>query len=234
MMKKQPLILLPGLLCDDELWKHQRDNLAHSADITVADLSPYDSMAMMAQSVLATAPPVFSLAGLSMGGFVAFEIVRMCPERVATLILLGTSARPDTKEQTLRRKQLSEMGMMGKFGRVLQILLPWVVHRKRLNDNMLVESFLKMANRIGPERFARNQRAIINRSDNLANLSDIHCPTLIVCGREDKITPLELHEEMARGIKNSRLAVIEECGHLSTMEQPRAVTDVLRDWLLRG
>jgi pimeloyl-ACP methyl ester carboxylesterase len=231
MTAKLPLILLPGLLCDRALWEPQLAPLAGIADMTVGDLTRDDSMAAMARSVLAIAPSRFALAGLSMGGYVSFEIMRQAPERVERLALLDTSARPDTPEQKKSRLEFIELAKQGNFKGVTPRLLPRWVHPSRINDPVIVKTVTEMTQRVGRDAFIREQTAIMNRVDSRPTLARIHCPTLVLCGHEDAATPVELHREMAADIADARLVVVPECGHLSTLEQPDAVNDALRRWL---
>lgn len=231
MARKTPLVLLPGLLCDAALWHGQVAGLASVADSWVADLTHDDSLVAMARRVLQAAPPEFALAGLSMGGYCAFEVIRQAPERVRRLALLDTGARADTPEQTSRRRGLIELAEKGKFKGVTPRLLPLFVHRDRLNDKTLTDAVTAMAERVGRDAFLRQQKAIIGRVDSRASLANIRCPTLVLCGREDVLTPPALAEEIAAGIPGARLDLIDRCGHLSTMERPEAVTAELRQWL---
>ena len=231
MSSKTPLVLLPGLLCDAALWWHQAETLSDIADISIADLTNADQAGSAAQGVLASAPDEFALAGLSMGGYVALEIMRQAPDRVTRLALLDTSARPDTQEKMKFRQELIDLARMGQFKGVTPRLLPKLIHPGRMADGELVESILAMAERVGRDAFLRQQRLLMNRPDSRHDLALIHCPTVVVCGRQDGLTPLADSEEMAEKIPRGKLVVIEECGHLSTMERPRAVSAVLRYWL---
>jgi pimeloyl-ACP methyl ester carboxylesterase len=228
------LILIPGLLCDPDLWSHQTSHLADIATLHVADVTQEETMVNLAQKVLATAPNRFALAGLSMGGYVAQEIMRQAPERVERLTLLDTSGRADTDEQRERRDQLIEMSRFGKFRGVTDRLLPILIHEERLTDVVLTDRVKRMAEQIGPEAFHRQQKAIMSRSDSRSYFAEYDLPTLILCGRQDALTPVTLHEEMAELIPGAKLAIIEDSGHLSTMERPQAATALLRHWLLYG
>lgn len=225
------LLLLPGLLCDEALWAPQQDGLADVADIQVADLTGQDSIGAMAEAALAVAAPRFCLAGLSMGGYVAFEIMRRAPERVLRLALLDTSARADTEEQSRRRRGLIELASKGDFKGVTPRLLPLFLHPDKLNDETLVTAVTAMAARVGQKAFLRQQRAIMGRPDSRSDLEAIDCPTLVVCGRQDALTPLELSNEIAAGIPAANLLLLGDCGHLSTMERPDEVTCALRNWI---
>lgn len=225
------LFLLPGLLCDAALWRPQVEALADVADIAVADFTSQDNVADMARSVLDAAPERFALAGLSMGGYVAHEIMRQAPERVDRLALLDTSAREDTDEQRARRRGLIELAQKGQFKGITPRLLPLFLHADRLDDTPLVETVTGMAQRVGKDAFLRQQKAILGRPDSRAQLSGYRCSTLVLCGRQDALTPLEVSEEMAEAIPGADLVVIEECGHLATLEKPEPVNAALRAWL---
>lgn len=226
-----PLILIPGLLCDEILWRHQVRALKDKADCLVADTTRHDRIEHLARSVLTTAPPRFALAGLSMGGYVALEIMRQNPERVLRLCLLDTTARPDTQEQRERRKLLLVMAKTGKFKGVTPRLLPVLIHPDRLNDAPLCETVMGMAERMGPEVFRRQQTAILNRIDSRPSLNLIACPTQIIGGMQDSLTPPQHLREMASSIPGAKLDLIENCGHLSTLERPDEVSSLMSKWL---
>ncbi len=231
MPARTPLLLLPGLLCDDELWRHQAATLADVAEIRVADLTRHDHLAAMARDVLADAPETFALAGLSMGGYLAQEIMRQAPDRVERLALLDTSAHADTPERSQRRRDLMALAERGAFKGVTPRLLPELIHPDRLGDRAFAAAVLAMAERVGREAFLRQQVAIMTRPDSRRDLGAIHCPTLVLCGRQDALTPLAVHEEMAEKIPRATLVVVEDCGHLAPLEQPHAVSAVIRYWL---
>lgn len=227
-----PLVLVPGLLCDAQLWQPQAESLADIADIWIADHTRSDSMAGVARDVLAGAPfERFALAGLSMGGYIALEIMRQAPRRVIRLALLDTAATAEQREQTQRRMELIALAERGEFPRVTEILLPLLLHPARLAETALTEVAKSMAKNVGREAYLRQQRAIMSRADSLGLLATIACPTLVLCGRQDALTPLARHQEIAAGIKGVRLEVIEDCGHLSTLEKPAEVNAALRRWL---
>jgi len=233
MSDRVPLILLPGLLCDAALWAHQIDHLSDIADVHVADLSGFDTMAALAKSVLDKAPPTFAVAGLSMGGYVALEIIRQAPERVCHLALLDTNASADLPEQSERRLKLIKIAESGGLGMVAQQMLPALVHPDHVEEPDIVITFLKMAEQVGVAGFVNQQKAILNRVDSTQSLSAIRCPTLIVCGAEDQLSSVDVHKKMAENIGDNALFVsIANCGHLSSIEQPNAVSTVLRAWLL--
>ncbi len=230
-MRRLPLVLLPGLLCDAELWRHQIDRLQDVADPIVADLTKDDSMEAMARSVLDAMPERFALAGLSMGGYVAHTLLRLAPERVSHLALLDTNFRADTDAQRTRRRDMMSLAEKGAFKGVTPRLLPHLIHKDRLEDTSLVTAVMKMAESVGKAAFLRQERAILGRTDGSEALRAIACPTLVLCGAEDALTPRRLHEKMAGMIPGARLVVVPDCGHLSTMERPEAVTQAMREWL---
>jgi pimeloyl-ACP methyl ester carboxylesterase len=231
MSNKTPLVLLPGLLCDAALWQHQAETLSDIAEISVADLTKADQAGLAAQQVIAFAPEEFALAGLSMGGYIALEIMRQAPDRVIRLAMLDTSAHPDTQKMMKFRQELINLARIGQFKGVTRRLLPKLIHPDRLADHALVESIMDMAERVGRDAFLRQQRLLMNRPDSRHDLALIHCPTVVICGRQDGLTPLADSEEMAEKIPRAKLVVIEDCGHLPTMERPRVVSALLRYWL---
>jgi len=225
------LVLAPGLLCNRELWAHQTANLAHIARITVADVTHDDSIAAMAQRLLALAPPKFALAGLSMGGYVAQEVMRQAPDRVTRLALLDTSARPDSEDQRARRRGLIELSTRGQFKGVTPRLLPLLVHPDRLDDALLVARITAMAEDVGQAGFVRQQTAIMGRIDGRPSLRQIQCPTMVIGGADDVITPPEVMGEIAELVPGASYHLLPDCGHLSTMEEPEVVTDLMATWL---
>jgi pimeloyl-ACP methyl ester carboxylesterase len=232
MITKLPLVLVPGLLCDAALWRGQVDDLSDIAQPWIADVTRDDSMTAMARRVLAEAPAErFALAGLSMGGYVAQAIMREAPERVERVALLDTSAMADTPEQTARRHGLIDLAEKGDFKGVTPRLLPLFIHPDRLSDRPLTDAVMAMTERVGKDAFLRQQRAIMGRPDNRPNLLKINCPALVLCGRQDQMTPLGWNEEIASLIPGARLEIIEHCGHLTTMERPWETSVALRQWL---
>ncbi|TQV79384.1 alpha/beta fold hydrolase [Denitrobaculum tricleocarpae] len=200
-------------------------------DCSVADLTKDETVADMARAVLRDAPAQFNLAALSMGGYVAFEILRQAPERVARLALLNTKARPDTPEERTRREDLVRAVGVGNFKGATGRLLPLFIHEDRLGEEDLTGEIEKMAERVGKDAFVRQQKAILSRPDSRPDLGAIACPTLVVGGRQDRLTPVDCHEEMAEGIPGAELVIIEDCGHLSPIEHPDRVTEELQRWL---
>jgi pimeloyl-ACP methyl ester carboxylesterase len=231
MPHRPPLLLLPGLLCDERLWGDQAAALAPLARPVVADLTLDDRVEAMAARALATLTGSFALAGLSMGGYVALEVLRQAPGRVTRLALLDTSARPDTLEQTRRRRGLITLSRSGQFRGVTPRLLPQLIHPSRL-DGPVAAEVMAMAERIGQDAFLRQQEAIMHRPDSRPDLARIAVPTLVGVGADDALTPPHLAEEMAAMIPGARLRRFAEAGHLPTMETPEAVTAAMAAWLV--
>lgn len=228
---RQAVILVPGLTCTKALWAAQTAALSKHHDVTVADHTRHDTMGAIAKSILARAPAQFALAGLSMGGYIAFEIMRQAPERVTRLALLDTKATLDPPERAAERRALIEEARRNSMHPVMKKYVPVFIHKDRLTDSRLVAAVKKMGVDTGVEAYARQQEAIITRADSRPTLAKIACPTLVLCGRQDVLTPLSEHEAMAAKIPGARLEIIEDCGHLSPLERPAAVTAALRRWL---
>ena len=226
-----PLVLVPGLLCSARLFAPQIAALWPFGPVTVADHRRDDDMAAISARILADAPPRFALAGLSMGGHIAFAMLRLAPERIAKLALLDTSARPDTAEQSAQREKLIAMADGGRLNDVVEILAPRFLHRGRQNDVALKRTLQEMAADVGPKAFVRQQKAIMSRMDSRPFLAAIHCPTLVLVGDGDELTPPELSKEICAGISGARLVAVPGCGHLSTLEKPDAVNAALAEWL---
>lgn len=199
--------------------------------MTVADHTRDDSMVAIARAILASAPPRFALAGLSMGGYVCFEILRQAPTRVAKLALLDTSARADTPEASAMRRTQMAQASAGRLAEVVEAQFERTVHPAHRDDQQLREITRLMAADVGPEALVRQQTAIMGRPDSRPMLAAIDCPTLVLVGEQDELTPPERAAEMAHGIRGAQLVSVPQCGHLSTLEQPRAVTRALLDWL---
>jgi pimeloyl-ACP methyl ester carboxylesterase len=231
MAAKKKLVLVPGLLCTAALWAPQIAALSDIADCTVANHRRHRTMKGIARSILAAAPKRFALAGLSMGGYIAYEILRQAPERVERLALLDTGFRADTPERTSARRDLLASAERRGVRWAQELLMPVLIHKGRLSDKPLVETILQMAVDAGLEAFHRQEAALIGRPDSRPLLASIRCRTLVIVGREDALTPVEMGREIAKGIRGAKLKIIPNCGHLSTLEQPQAVNRALRAWL---
>jgi pimeloyl-ACP methyl ester carboxylesterase len=236
---KTSLVLVPGLLCDEAVWAHQIDALAEVADIQVATNGARDSLATMAEAIIAQASPRFALAGHSMGGRVALEVIRRVPERVTALALLDTGHQPLPAGEAGEREIAGRMTLVDKARRYGMRAMGWdwlqgMVYPSRLSDAILVNAILDMFERRAPETYAAQTRALIGRPDATPLLPRIRCPTLVLCGREDIWSPPPRHEEISELIPGSRLTVVPYCGHMSTMERPAEVSEALLAWLQRS
>jgi pimeloyl-ACP methyl ester carboxylesterase len=226
-----PFVLIPGLNCSARLYAGQIPALWRFGPVTVADHTRDASIPAIASRILAAAPPFFALIGLSMGGYIAFEIMRQAPQRVAKLALLDTGVRPETAEQTARRHGPMAMARAGKLVEVADESFVFFVHPDRHGDVALREVVRAMAEETGADAFLRQQQAIMARPDSRPGLAAIACPTLMLVGEQDGGTPPELAREIASAIAGTRLVIVPDCGHLSTIEQPQAVTQALVEWM---
>ncbi len=225
-----PILLVPGLNCSPRLYAAQIPALWRLGLVVVADHRRDDTMAGIARRILATAPSHVRLAGLSMGGYIALEIMRQAPERVTKLARLDTSARPETPEQTERRNKLIALAEQGRMREIMDVLWLVMVDPSRLKESALRAEMDKMAEETGTEAFIRQQRAIIGRADSRPTLGAIACPTLMIVGASDQLTPPAHAEEIAKGIKGAKLVTLAGCGHMSPMEKPEEVTKLLVDF----
>lgn len=231
MSENLPIILIPGLGTSPrtyssilpELWKH--------GSVTLANQTKENSIEATAKQILAEAPPRFALIGHSMGGYIAFEILRQAPDRVSKLALLNTSARPDTDEAKKKRKVQIAKAEQGKFSEIIEDTLPAFVHPKHKDDKSLQEIIAAAHNDAGVDAYIRQQTAILARKDSRSNLKNINIPTLVLSGDEDKLIPRETSEEIAAAIAGAKLVIVPQSGHMSPLEQPQAVIKDLAEWL---
>nr|AGU11752.1 Alpha/beta hydrolase family [uncultured organism] len=200
--------------------------------VTVASTLEGSTIAQMATAILAQAPPQFALVGLSMGGMISLEIMRQAPERVLKLALLDTSAQPASLEQASLFRGLLAQARSGEAATVMGEALISVMHPAYQRDPALRAVNQRMGVAIGLEGFARQVEAVLSRLDSRPSLAAITVPTLVLVGEQDQLTPPDAAREMAAAIPRARLVIIPECGHGSTIEQPQAVNDALRSWLL--
>ena len=229
----EPLLLIPGLNCTEALYQPQIDVFSTERPVIVADHRQDDRIEAIAERVLAAAPERFALAGLSMGGYIALAMLRQAPERVTRLALLDTTARPDTEEGIARRHQLMAMARGGQWAEVHTTLWPRLVHPQRYDDKPLEAVVKQMMDDTGIDAFCRQQEAILNRVDSRPFLPSVTCPTLVLVGADDVITPVEVAEEMAAAIPHSVLEIVPQTGHLATLEAPISVNAALAKWLRR-
>lgn len=226
-----PIVCIPGLGCSPRLYADQLPHLWSVGPVMVAQHTAHDRIDALARAILAAAPARFALLGLSMGGYLSFEILRQAPERVAKLALLDTSARPDTPEQTDSRRMQIRLAATTPARDLMDAMFPRLVHRSRHADVRLREIFRLMADEVGAAGYARQQTAIIGRPDSRPLLGAIRCPTLVLVGDGDELTPPAIAAEIAHGIAGAHLVTVPECGHASTLERPAQVTAALMEWL---
>ena len=232
MPARAPLVLVPGLLCTAALFAPQIAALRDTTSISVADHTRHDSIAAIARDILDAAPPRFALAGLSLGVIIAFEILRQAPTRVERLAVMDGRAELDNAETKASRRAYLEMARTGRFTEITSDhLLPKLIHPARLTDAALVQTILDMAEATGPAAFIRQETALLDRDDHTSMLSDIRCPTLVMVGEADAITPVPMVRAMAAQIPGARFEIIAGSGHLTTLERPQETTALLREWL---
>lgn len=225
------VVLVTGQLLTAEVFAPQVAALSDRYDVSLADQASDETIAGMAERLLAAAPARFNLVGQAMGGFVAFEVLRQAPRRVRSLALLATLAPNDTPAQTNRRQGYIRLVEDGRFDDVVEERIPILVHLARREDEPLLSVVRRMARETGPQTFLRQQRAIMARVDSRPSLGALACPTLIVWGRQDGIATEAHQREMLEAIPGARLEIVEDCGHLATLEKPRTVSRLLAEWL---
>ena len=230
---QQPLsvVLVPGLLCTPRLYLEQLPALWRFGPVVVADHTRDASVAAIARRLLSQVAGPFALIGLSMGGYVAFEILRHAPERVTKLALLDTTARPDAPEQSEARQRQIDIARSGRFNTIADLLFPKFVAVARHGDETLRATVQTMAQETGADAFVRQQTAIMHRPDSRPNLPAIRCPTLVLVGADDTLTPPDRAAEIAANVQDPHVVTVPQCGHLSTLEQPEAVTRALVEFL---
>lgn len=231
MPNAMPIVLVPGLICSSRIYAPVIPALWQHGPVMVANHIRDDSMAAIARRILSEAPPRFALAGHSMGGYIAFEIVRQAPERVAKLALMNTQARPDTPEASARRRTMIERARQGAYRALVDELAATFVHPSRRDDPRLLQEVHAMADDVGLEGFMRQQTAIMTRPDSRPTLTAIRCPTLVLTSDTDALIPNSLSTEMADEIAGSWLVVLDNCGHLPQLEQPEETAQALVEWL---
>ena len=227
------LLLLPGLLNDATLWQAQLRDLADLADCQVGDITAHDDLDALVDALLADAPERFALAGFSLGGWIAQHILRRAPERVERLALIGTSYLPDTPERAAQRaKQQAIVSVAGNFHGFGNSMMRRYVDASRLDDAGLRDTVRGMTMRLGPEVFLRQNG--LPRLDGTAVLQAFKGPSLVLCGANDGITPVQRSREMAALLADVELVEVPACGHLAPLEQPGVVSDAMRRWLVRS
>jgi pimeloyl-ACP methyl ester carboxylesterase len=226
-----PIVFIPGLMCTGRIYQHQVEHLGQKHPVLLANHWSHDTMEGIAKSVLDAAPERFALVGTSMGGYAALEILRQAPERVTKLALMSTSAKPDTPERSKGRREQVEAARKTGMRAGTVALYPKLVHPARHEDAPLITTFIEMAEQLGVDAFARQIEAIIGRADSRPLLGDIKVPTLVIAGKDDQLITPDNSEEIASGIKGSRLELVEHCGHMGMIEKPESYTRLLEAFL---
>jgi pimeloyl-ACP methyl ester carboxylesterase len=224
-MTSRPLhtVLVPGIACSARLYEKLMPYVWEYGAATLADTRRDHSIGAIAERLLADAPPRFALAGISMGGYVAFEVMRQAPERVLGLALISTSARSDTPEQQASRRQQIDLTRAGKFNVLIEAAFPLLVDPNHSDDARLAAFWSKMAHEIGPDAFCAQLEAVINRLDSRSLLPTIDCPTAVIHGAGDQLIPPDHAHETAAGISRATLMIINGGGHMVAQEQPAAL-----------
>ena len=222
-----PIVLVPGSLCDAELFAHQVEHLGAGREVTVARLDRQDSIEAMAAEVLDGAPETFVAVGLSLGGIVAMEMHRQAPERIEALALLDTNLDAPSEAQLEQRARWALMVDAGRFDEIVEGLLPVSTHGRGALDGVVAG----MAHRLGPEVFRRQNTALQHRPDRRTWLADVDVPVLVACGEHDAVCPVALHEELVGHARRGTLGVIEGAGHLASLDRPEEVSEFLHHWV---
>ena len=234
---QMPLLLLPGLMNDARVWEPLLEAVRPRFRPIVAETHVADSVAALAACALGLLPAgPFAVAGFSLGGYVALEVCRQAQDRIAGLALLDTGARADTDESKQgRQRMVAALGSgTASFAQIAEGFAPRLVHPAHAQDMHLVELLGDMARAVGPTGFVRQQTAAIHRPDSREILQALHCPSLVLCGQEDQVTPPALSEEMAGLLAGDvQLVIVPECGHMSTLEHPATVRHAFGQWLDR-
>jgi len=226
---KQTLVLLPGMMCDRRLFAPQIDTLKNDYQIIIPDIPNASSMSDMAKQILAKLPESFALAGLSMGGILAMEIVRQAPQKVAKLALLDTNPRSELLDvQTNRDRQISLVRAGGLMDVMSQEMIPRYLSTTSDPINDLCQ---EMAKSLGNEAFINQSRALQSRLDQCDTLASFTAPSLVLMGKHDELCPLDRHLLMAKLLVNSQLCIIDNAGHLPCLEQPEQTNAALKQWL---
>jgi len=230
-MPRSAVVFASGQLLTAECWSPQVAALSADYDLRFSDHTRDETIAGMAVRLLAEAPLRFHLVAHAMGGFTAFEVLRQAPERIIGLVLIATLAPNDGPAQTARRQGYIQLVEAGRFDEVVEERIPILVHPARREDAALLGVVRRMATDTGPETFLRQQRAIMGRPDSRLSLGAIPVPTLLIRGAQDGITTQAHADEIVAGVPDIRLAAIDDCGHLPTLEKPATTTALLADWL---
>jgi len=227
-----PLVMIPGMMCDERIFAPQIEELVSKRSVHIADISKHDNISDLAADVLSHAPPKFCLIGHSMGGIVAMEICAQDPKRIEKLVLIDTNPLAELEEVKLKREPQISDALSGKLINVIRDEMKPNYLASSENQDIILNICLEMALSLGPKVFINQSRALQTRADQQSNIQSINIPVLIMCGSEDKLCTVERHEMMHNMISNSELKIINNAGHMPTLEQPSETTEVLKEWLM--
>jgi len=227
-----PLVMIPGMMCDERIFAPQIEELVPKRSVHVADISKHDNISDLAADVLSHAPPKFCLVGHSMGGIVAMEICAQDPKRIEKLVLIDTNPLAELEEVKLKREPQISDALSGKLVDVIRDEMKPNYLASSENQDIILNICMEMALSLGPKVFINQSRALQTRADQQSNIQSINIPVLIMCGSEDKLCTVERHEMMHNMISNSELKIINNAGHMPTLEQPSETTEVLKEWLM--
>ncbi len=227
-----PLVMIPGMMCDERIFAPQIEELVSKRSVHIADISKHDNISDLAADVLSNAPPKFCLVGHSMGGIVAMEICAQDPKRIEKLVLIDTNPLAELEEVKLKREPQISDALSGKLINVIRDEMKPNYLASSENQDIILNICMDMALSLGPKVFINQSRALQTRADQQSNIQSINIPVLIMCGSEDKLCTVERHEMMHNMISNSELKIINNAGHMPTLEQPSETTEVLKEWLM--
>ncbi len=225
------LVLIPGLAADERMWRAQLDALAEWSPVVSAVATRASSIEAMAAQVLADHQGPLVLCGASMGGMIAMEAVRQSPGRIRALALLGTNARPESAEMQTLREVAVKLFEQGRAEEVIRPNVTMAFHPDHARDKALVDAYLEFVLEAGGAQLAAQNRAVIARPDARLHLPHVQCPTLVMCGESDRLTPPECAREIAALVPAARLVMVPRAGHMLTMEEPDFVNAALIEWL---
>ncbi len=234
-MSQHPVLyILPGLLCDESIFVRQRDDLADICEVRSPHFRGLDSIDAMARHILDQAPPKFSLAGFSMGGRVAFQIMKLAPERVERLCLFDTGPTPEPEGGREKRKVLTDLAYKKGMAALAAVWLPGMLAPSRREDEAFKKPLIDMICRTSPEDHEKQIKALVERPDARPVLPTIRCPTMVLCGAQDEWSTPEEHRDMAAKIPGAELVIIEGAGHFVSVEEPEAFSAALRKFMAMG
>jgi pimeloyl-ACP methyl ester carboxylesterase len=234
MSEREILYLLPGLLCDQRVWRHQLDHLQDLADMRVMDFRGHESIRSMAAAVLREAPRKFAVAGHSMGGRVALEVANIGRDRVSKLALLDTDVYPRHPGEEQRRRRLLDVAESFGMAELARTWAKPLLHPDHAEFPALMDLVQEMVSGFTLEEYKAQVKALLYRPDATGYLRNISCPVMVLCGRQDQSVSVEQHELIAAYLEDSRFVIIESSGHMTLLERPAAVTEAMRDWLING